>query len=363
MISVANPQLGAAERAAVLDVIDSGVVADGPEVRSFEDEFAAYCGVEHGVATANGTAALHAALVALGIGDGDRVVTTPFSFVASSNAIRLAGATPVFADVDPETFNLDPIAAERAVRAADADAILVVHLYGLPADMAALRDVAADTDVLLVEDAAQATGARFRGRSVGQFGDAAAFSFYPTKNITTGEGGMVLTGRGDVAEVAASYVNHGRTGDGTYEHARVGHNYRMTSIGAAIGRAQLERLPAWIETRRRNARRLTEALRHVTDVHPPVEPDRHRHAYNQYTVRSERRDDLRAHLAESGVDSAVYYPTPIPDLAAYAGVDSDVPATRRACEEVLSIPVHPGLDESAVERVVDALRSAGVEAR
>jgi len=362
-IPIADPTFGEEEGAAVRRVLDDGLVADGPEVRRFESEFADYCGASHGVATANGTAALHAALEGLGIGAGDRVVTTPFSFVASANAVRLAGATPVFADVDPETYNLDPHAAERAVRETDADAILAVHLYGLPARMDALCDVAEDAGALLVEDAAQAHGARFAGESVGTFGDAAAYSFYPTKNMSTGEGGMVLTDREDVAERTASYVNHGRDGSGTYAHVRLGHNYRMTSLEAAIGRVQLSRLPDWVDARRRNAHRLTEGLREVPGVSPPVEPEDCRHAYNQYTVRCADRDGLRSRLESAGVGTAIYYPTPIHELGAYDVFDVDPPVAERAAAEVLSLPVHPGVTDRAVERVVGAVRRAGATAR
>jgi perosamine synthetase len=363
VIPIADPPLGEAEADAVRSVIEDGMVADGPTVRRFESAFAEFCGAGHAVATANGTTALHAALEALDIGAGDRVVTTPFSFVASANAIRLAGATPVFADIDPDTYTLDPAAARRAVRDADADAMLVVHLYGLPAAMAELRDVADEEDVLLVEDAAQAHGARFRGEHVGTLGDAAAFSFYPTKNMTTGEGGMVVTDREAVARRAASYVNHGRTEAGGYDHERVGHNYRMTSIAAAIGQVQLERLPEWVETRRANARRLSDALAPVPGVKTPAEPSSHRHAFNQYTVRYPAREPLREHLENEGVGTAVYYPTPIHRLEAYREFDVDAPEADRAASEVLSLPVHPGVDADDVSHIVDAIRNVAVHAR
>jgi dTDP-4-amino-4,6-dideoxygalactose transaminase len=358
MIQVAAPSFGVEERAAVEEVLESGMVADGPTVRSFEDAFAEYCGSEHAVATANGTAALQVALEALGIGDGDTVVTTPFSFVASANAIRLVGADPVFADVDPETYNLDPAAAREAVRETDADAILVVHLYGRPAHLDAFETIAAEEDVLLVEDAAQAHGASYRGESVGTVGDAAAFSFYPTKNMTTGEGGMVLTDDAEVAEYAASFVNHGRSGEGTYSHAHVGHNLRMTSIAAAIGLVQLEQLPEWVRARRENAARLSAGLADVPDLVLPETPADATHAYHQYTIRHPERDDLRDRLAAADVDSAVYYPTVIPALAAYEDYAVDLPVAERAAETVLSLPVHPGLADEEVDRVVGAVRSA-----
>ncbi|MFW5918634.1 MAG: DegT/DnrJ/EryC1/StrS family aminotransferase [archaeon] len=362
MIPIAYPSFGPAEREAVAEVLADGRVADGPIVREFEREFADFCDAAHGAAMANGTLALHAALEGLGIGDGDTVVTTPFSFVASANAIRLAGATPVFADVDPETYALDPHAAERRVRETDADAILAVHLYGLPVDVNALGDVADDADIPLVEDAAQAHGAAYDGRPVGSLGDAAAFSFYPTKNMTTGEGGMVVTDREDVARRAASFANHGRTEDATYAHERLGSNYRMTSIAAAIGRVQLERLPGWVQARRSNAARLTETLRSVPGIEPPVEPAGRTHAYHQYSVRTDDRDHLRNVLSDEGVDTAIYYPTPIHRLGAYDEYDADAPVAERVANEVVSLPVHPGLSEDDLETIVRALEQTIVEA-
>lgn len=364
MISLSDPRFGPDEQAAVEAVLESGMVADGPEVREFESEFAAYCGVDYGIATSNGTTALVTALEALGIGTGDTVVTTPFSFVASANVIRLVGAEPVFADIDPETFTLDPTATRRAVRETDADAILAVHLYGLPADMAALGAIADEEDILLVEDAAQAHGARYRGASVGTFGDATAFSFYPTKNMTTGEGGMVLTNRERVADHAASYINHGR-GDASspYAHERVGHNFRMTSLAAAIGRVQLEKLPEWISARRENAAALTEGLADVPGIRTPIEPDDAHHAYHQYTIRCAERDALREQLATMGVDSGVYYPTPIHELEPYRAYAARTPVASRAADAVLSLPVHPNLSDADVDQVIDAVRNASQESR
>ena len=359
-ISIADPQLGDRERAKLTEILDSGRLAGGPEVAAFEREFAAAHDADHGIATANGTAALHAAFEGLELGAGDRVVTTPFSFVASANAIRLAGAEPVFADIDPETYALDPEAADAALDDHDADAVLAVHLYGLPADVDALRAVADDHGVPLVEDAAQAHGAAVDGRPVGSVGDAACFSFYPTKNMTTGEGGMVLTDDPHVAERIRRYVNHGRTADGgTYDHVSVGHNYRMPALAAGLGRVQLDRLTGFTERRRANAAVLTERLAGDGPVSPPVEPEGRRHVYHQYTVRCDRRDALAAHLSEEGIDSKVYYPHVIPDQPAYDGVDADVPVARTAAEEVLSIPVHPGLSDEELDRIGDALAAFG----
>lgn len=358
-IPIADPDVGPDERERVLSVLESGHLADGPTVREFESAFADHCSAAHGVAVANGTAALHAALQAVGIGDGDRVITTPFSFVASSNAIRLCGATPVFVDIDPETYALYPDAVEAAVeRHDDVAGILAVHLYGLPARMDRLAEIADAHDLALIEDAAQAHGATYDGTPVGAIGDVGCFSFYPTKNMTTGEGGMILTDRSDVADRAASFVNHGRTeADGRgYEHADVGHNFRMTSLAAAIGLAQLEKLPQYNERRRDNAATLTDALASIPDITLPTEPPAARHVYHQYTIRCRDRAALRAHLDDRGVDTAVYYPTLIPHQPAYDGVDVDVPAAERVADQVVSLPVHPELSAADLRTIASAVR-------
>ena len=367
MIPIADPQLGEHEKERVAEIIDSGQLTDGPEVRAFEEEFADFCGASHGVATTNGTTALHTALEALGIGPGDRVVTPSFSFIASANAVRFAGAEPVFADIDPDTYNLDPATVEAVVTEHDCDAILAVHLFGLPADMPALQRIADAHDLHLIEDAAQAHGAAIDGERIGGFGDAACFSFYPTKNLTTGEGGMVLTDDERVAARAASFVNHGRPAarfgddaDGAYDHLTVGHNFRMSSVLAAIGRVQLDyRLQESNERRRANAARLTEGLAEIDGIETPIEPDGRRHVYHQYTIRTDDRDALREHLESEGVGTGIYYPTPIHDQPAYDGVTCDVPVTERAADEVLSLPVHPNLSASDLESIMAAVDGFG----
>lgn len=359
MISIAQPDLGEREIEQVSEIIESGMIADGPEVRAFEDEFAQYCGVGHTVATSNGTTALHAGLKALGIGEGDRVITTPFSFIASANAIRLAGATPVFADIDPETFNLDPAAVESLL-ADDPDgydAILPVHLYGLPADMPRFVELAQEYDLALIEDAAQAHGASIDGQPVGSFGDIGCFSFYPTKNMTTGEGGMITTDDAAIAEQAASYANHGRvTGDRSYDHGTLGHNFRMTSIAAAIGRVQLERLGEFVSARQENARYLVDEL-FDADVDVPDVPDDRAHSFHQFTIRHDDRDGLREHLSDHEIGSGVYYPRVIPDEGAYSEVSVDVPHARTVTEEVLSLPVHPGLVSDDLDHIVEVIQA------
>ena len=354
MISIAQPEIEAEEQERVEAVLDSGMLADGPVVREFEAEFATYCGTDHAVATSNGTTALHAAIEALGLGEGDRVITTPFSFIASANAIRLAGAEPVFADIDPETYNLDPAAVEARIDEYDGeiDAILAVHLYGLPADMERLGAIAEATDAALIEDAAQAHGGAVDGQRVGSFGDVGCFSFYPTKNMTTGEGGMIVTDDEALADRASRFINHGRTGG--YEHAEVGHNFRMTSIAGALGRAQLEKLPRFVEARRDNAARLTEGLADSW-VQPPAEPAGRTHAYHQYTIRCEDREGLGAHLDEHDIGYGVYYPQCIHRQPAYSEVSANAPVAERAAREVLSLPVHPALESADIQRIIEVV--------
>ncbi|MDJ1434551.1 DegT/DnrJ/EryC1/StrS family aminotransferase [Halostagnicola sp. A-GB9-2] len=360
-ISIADPELSANAMDRVHSLLEDGMLADGPEVRAFESEFASYCGVDHGVATANGTTALHAALEALGVERGDAVVTSPFSFVASANAIRLAGGLPVFADIDPETYTLDPEAVRKIVRERDdVVGILPVHIYGLAADMDALKEIADGHDLFVLEDACQAHGATIDGERVGSFGDAACFSFYPTKNMTTGEGGMVTTDNEQLADRIAGYVNHGRTpndGTGGYDHHELGHNYRMTSLAATIGRVQLDRLPEFNDARRDTATVYTERFAGLPVATPTV-PSSHGHVYHQYTIRTDERAALRETLEDHGVGSKVYYPTPIHRQPAYettSTATTSLPRTERAAETVLSLPVHPNLTHDDRERVVEAV--------
>ena len=366
-IPIANPQVSEAAKEAVCDVLDSSMLADGDVVRSFESEFAEYVGVDHAVATSSGTTALHAMLEAAGIGEGDAVVTTPFSFVASANAIVHAGAKPAFADIDPETYNLDPATVRRVVEERDdVAAILAVHLYGLPAAMDDLRAIADEHDLWLFEDAAQAHGATFDGEPVGSIGDASAFSFYPTKNMTTSEGGMVTTDDGELAERLRRVVDHGRAveGDHGYEHVEVGYNYRMTNVAAAIGREQLKQLPTWVQERQRTASKLSQELSEIEGVQTPSIPEGRTHAFHQYTIQVPARDRLVETLEECDVGYGVYYPSTIPEQPAFDGVVED-PGDAVASEladRVISLPVHPYVDEDDVTTISNAVRSALADA-
>jgi dTDP-4-amino-4,6-dideoxygalactose transaminase len=352
VIPIARPDIGPEEKQAVLDVLDSGVLAQGPRVADFEAAFARYCGVEHAVATSSGTTALHLALLAHGIGAGDEVITTPFTFIASANAILYSGATPVFVDIDPATFNLDPALVNAAITPRTR-AVLPVHLFGLAADMGPLMQIAQRHHLVVIEDACQAHGATYAGQRVGSFGTG-CFSFYPTKNMTTTEGGIITTHDRDVAERCRVLRQHGMRR--RYVHETLGFNFRMTELQAAIGLAQLEKLERFNERRIEHARYLSERLRGVVK---PTVPPRSRHVFHQYTVRvpGGRRDALLAGLRERGIGADVYYPVPVHCQEPYrnGGHRERLLESERASAEVLSLPVHPGLQPSDLEAIVSAV--------
>jgi perosamine synthetase len=348
MIPAARPLIGDEERAAVDRVMASGMIAQGPEVAAFEDEFSKLVAGCYCIAVNSGTSALHLGMLAAGISAGDEVIVPSFSFAATANAVRLAGATPVFVDIEPDYFCLDPAAVEAAVTSRTT-AIMPVHLYGHPAAMPELAAIAQRHGLLLVEDAAQAHAASLDGRPVGSFGQVAAFSFYPTKNMTSGEGGMVVTPDAEVARLVRLLRNQGM--ERRYENEVVGFNTRMTDIHASIGRVQLGKLEGWTEDRQRNAKALDKGLK---GVRPPAVADGAVHVYHQYTIRSSERDALQARLAERGVGTGVYYPTPIHRLPSF-GLELDLPETERAAREVLSLPVHPALSEADIEAVIAAV--------
>ncbi|RLF84343.1 aminotransferase DegT, partial [Thermococci archaeon] len=306
MIPIAKPLIGDEEINGVIGVLKSGMLASGKEVKEFEKEFAQYLGAKHAVAVVNGTAALDVALKALKIGSDDEVITTPFTFIASANSILFQGAKPVFADIDPKTYNLDP--NEVLEKITDkTKAIVVVHLYGQPADMKAFKEIAEDHKLYLIEDCAQAHGAEFEGQKVGTFGDIAAFSFYPTKNMTTGEGGMVVTNDGELAKKVDLIRNHGQAEK--YLHVELGYNLRMTNIAAAIGRAQLKKLDGWNKKRIENAKLLSEGIKKIDGLTPPYVDPRAKHVFHQYVIRVEEefplnRDELMAKLREKGIGTA-----------------------------------------------------------
>jgi dTDP-4-amino-4,6-dideoxygalactose transaminase len=348
-IPVAAPQIGPAELDAVHAVLASGALTQGRQVASFEHEFSRLVADRHCVAVSSGTSALHLGLVALGIGPGDEVVVPSFTFAATANAVRLAGATPVFADIEPDTYCLDPSAVEAAVTHRTA-AVMPVHLFGHPADMPAIQRVADRHQLAVVEDACQAHAATLDGVPAGAMGHLAAFSFYPTKNMTTGEGGMIVCADETVARTARLLRNQGM--EQRYANEIVGHNARMTDVAAAMGRVQLGRLESFTAARRANAAAYDALLK---TVERPESAPGARHVFHQYTIRTADRDRLACALQVAGIGSGVYYPTPVHRLPAYDQA-LELPVTDTVAHEVLSLPVHPGVsvaDVTDVARVVD----------
>lgn len=342
--------------AAVLNVLAGGQFILGPEEREFEKEFAGFIGVGHGVGVASGTDALLLVMLALGLGPGDEVLTTASTFVATADAIARCGATPVFADIDPGTFNLDPTSAAGRITARTR-AIVAVHLYGHPADMPEISGLAGAHGIPVIEDCAQAHGAALGGLRVGSFGKASTFSFFPTKPLgCAGDGGMVCTDDQELAEKVKMLRAHGSRSK--YVHEEIGLNSRLDEVQAAILRLKLRRLEEWNEARRGIASIYDGGLEGVT---APRVLEGVTHAYHLYTVRSRRRDALKSKLAEGGVSSTVYYPVPVhlQPCFRYLGYrEGDLPQSERAAAECLSLPMYYGMPAEHAERVCEAVNRA-----
>jgi perosamine synthetase len=358
VIPIARPLLGEEEADVAARVIRSGMLASGPEVAAFEEEFAAYSGVRHAIAVSNGTTALHAALLGAGIGHGDEVIVPSFTFIATATAVSMCGGVPVFADVRPDLFTLDMEAVPELVTPRT-KAIVGVHLFGQPFDLGPALDLCADRGLALIEDAAQAHGAEWRGQRVGSFGTAGCFSFYPTKNMTTGEGGMITTGDDGLAARIRRLINHGQAEK--YLHTGLGYNYRMTDIGGAIGRVQLRRLPGFNERRQSNGAHLSSHIE-APGIVPPAVGDDRTHVYHQYVVTVTddcplSRDELAAHLRDRGIGSAVHYPIPVHEQPLYRGTapPDACPVAADLARRVLSLPVHPGIGPVELETIVGAV--------
>ena len=378
MIPISRPLIGDEEIRAVSEVLRSGMLAQGKRVAEFESRFASYIGASHGVAVSNGTAALHIALLAAGLGPDDEVVTTPLSFFATASTILLVGARPVFVDVDLETYDLDPGEVEAAI-SDKTKMILPVHLFGHPADMDPIMKIAEERGLLVLEDAAQAHGAEYRGKKVGSIGHMAAFSFYPTKNMTTAEGGIITTNDSELAEKARLIRDHGQKAK--YVHVLLGFNYRMTDLQAAIGLVQLKKLEQMNERRRSIARTYIEELSRLDGLEVPVEKPWAKHAWHLFPLRAVKvhRDKLIEAIRKRGVDARPSYPSPIYEQPVMVdlgkkGVDPlwfarsgeafkkrSCPNAERLVRETLLIPIHPGLSEEDVESVVRAVKEAYAE--
>jgi dTDP-4-amino-4,6-dideoxygalactose transaminase len=347
--------------ARVLAVLRGGQYVGGPEVAAFEEEFARYCGVREAVAVNSGTAALHVALLALGVGPGDEVVTVAHTFVATAEAVLHAGARPVFVDIEPETFGMDPARLEAAITPRTR-AIIPVHLYGQPARMDAIRAIADARGIPVIEDACQAHGATFAGRRAGALGAVGCFSFYPSKNLgAVGEGGIAVTDSPELAARMRLFRAHGERE--RYHHEVLGYNYRLPAIQAAALRVKLPHLDGWAERRRSRAAAYDALLAGAGVDTPRVQPAA-THVYHLYAVRHPRRDALAARLAADGVATAVHYPLPVhlqPPFREFGGGEGSLPETEAAAREVLSLPMYAELADGQVEHVARAVRAAAAE--
>lgn len=356
MIGTAKVVMGQEEKEAVLRVMDSGMLAMGKETLAFEAEFATYLGVKHVIAVSSGTAGLITALKSLGIGDGDIVATSAFSFIATANAILACGATPLFVDIDQETFNLDAEVLSRLMETIPRlKAILPVHIFGLPANMPTIMALAEDYALPVVEDSCQAHGAEICGQKVGTFGQLGVFSMYATKNMGVGEAGAIVTDDDELAFFCRHYINFGRSG--RYAHGTFGLNYKTTDIASAIARVQLNRLDESNDRRIQNAGYLSAG---ISGVETPSAPDGYKHVFHQYTIRiaGHLRDELIKHLTKWDIGSAIIYPRAVYQQSCYRALGLSKafsPVAEEVCTEVLSLPVHPHLSDEDLQSIVSAM--------
>lgn len=359
IIPIAKPIIDDEEINEVTAVLKSGELTQGRWVEEFEGDFAEFTNTKFAVATSNGTTALHLALLALGIGLGDEVITTPFTFIASSNAILYTGAKPVFVDIDPKTFNIDPGLIEEKITS-KTKAILPVHLYGLPADMDKILKIAKNHKLYVLEDVAQAHGAMIGNHLVGSLGDLASFSFYSTKNMTTGEGGMVTTNDSVLAKKIRKLRNHGM--EIRYNHDILGFNFRMTNIAAAIGIHQLKKLKHFNKKRVENAQFLTKQLSKIKEIETPFIPANFLHVYHQYTILvkngKEKRDKLAEYLNKNRVATMVYYPIPVHKQKFMRSLypNLHLKNAKTVANQVLSLPIHPAVKKEDLTRIANLIR-------
>jgi perosamine synthetase len=362
VISINAPQIGKEEIAAVVKVLKSGVLTSGlgagPKVTEFENAFAGFVKAKHAVAMNSGTAALHTALAAAGVKAGDEVILPSFTFVATAEVIVFNRARPVFVDIDPDMYTVSPRAVEKAVTK-KTKAVMPVDLYGMPADMKPIREIADKHGLKIIEDAAQAHGTLYKGKPPGTFADAACWSFYGSKNMTTGEGGMLTTNTDEIAEMPKYMRSHGEKKK--YESLMLGHNYHMPEIAAALGVEQLKKLPRFVAKRRLNAKRLTEYLAKAKNLQVPHEPAGFRCSWYLYTVRlrnakRKKRDEVVEKLKQKGIGAFVCYVNPIHLMSYYRRFGTyRLPETEKASAQVFSLPVHPGVTSKQIEFIGDTV--------
>lgn len=355
MIPIAKPILGKDEEKAILEVLASGQLVQGPKVHEFEARFADLCGVDYAVATSSGTTALHIAMLAHEIGASDEVITSPFSFIASANCVLYVGGHPVFVDIEPDFFTIDPAKIESRITP-KTKAIIPVHLYGQACDMDAIVDIAQKHHLAIIQDACQAHGTTYKGSPIGSFGTA-CYSLYATKNMMSIEGGMLVTNDPQIAERARLLRNHGSPK--TYQHVLLGYNMRLTDLAAAIGLVQLEKLKGWNSIRRANAAYLSEKLSKLPGVITPKIRADAEHVFHQYTIRIPDRDNAAQKLREKGVGVGIHYPTPIHKQPLYQdlGFCDVLPVAEEASREVLSLPIHPSLTREDLDFIIQAVAS------
>ena len=364
MIPISRPIIGVEEKRMVMKVLGSGCLVNGPMTEDLEEAFAKICRTKYAVAVNNGTAALHSALHVIGICSGDEVITTPFSFVATANAIIMAGATPVFVDIDERSFNIDPVRIEKAITS-KTKAILAVDLYGQPADYDEINRIAKKHNLIVIEDAAQSLGASYNLNITGSLADIACFSLYATKNITCGEGGMITTNSKQYYERAKLFRNHGQTDKKRYEYVELGYNYRLTEMQAALVLAQLKRLDWILKKRKKYAQEYIAAFAQVRGIRTSFIGPKISHAFHQFTIRVTKdfpmtRDELQKHLLSKGIQSMVYYPKSLYDVHHLQSgkVDrNDFLVVECMVKEVLSIPVHPMLLRKELEYIIHTIKT------
>jgi len=360
MISISKPLIGKEEKEAVLKVLDSGMLAQGPKVKEFEEKFAEFCGAKYAIAVNSGTAALHAALYSMGIKSGDEVITVPFTFVATANCIIMQGAKPVFVDVDEKTFNIDVKQIEKKITK-KTKAILPVDLYGQIYNYPELKKIAEKYNLVILEDACQAVGAELDGKKAGTFGDTSAFSFYATKNMITGEGGMITTNNEKFAEMAKRFRHHGQSEQTRYEYYDLGYNYRMMDIQAAIGLEQLKKINNLTNKRIENALYLTKNLKDVKGIEVPFVKKNAKHVFHQYTIKVNPviRDRLVSYLKEKEIGTGIYYPKPLhlhPFFTKLGYKQGDFPVAEKLSKQVISLPVHPALTKDELDKIIKAIK-------
>ncbi len=363
MIPIAKPVIGEEEKKAVLDVMNSGMLAQGARVKELEEKFAKLCSTKYAVAVNSGTAALHAALYAAGIKKEDEVITTPFTFVATANSILMQNAKIVFADINEETFNIDPKEVEKKITP-KTKAILVVDLFGQTADYEELKKIADKHNIVIIEDACQAVNAAYKGKKAGSFGKVAAFSFYATKNMMSGEGGIITTDDEGLYEKAKMFRHHGQSEKTRYEYHDIGYNYRMTDLQAAIALAQLNKIDQFTDKRIENAKMLSEGLKGVAGIKIPAVKKDAKHVFHQYSIKLENfglaREALMEVLKQNGIGSAVFYPKPLhlhPHFARLGYKEGDFPVAEKISRQVLSLPVHPSVTKDDVEKIIKTFKT------